>query len=125
MTSSFFCSRGTSRSFVSVLRILGIVILMTGLVIVFSGCGAKAGLVGKWHSQETGETLEFTAEGKIIVTADYQEGSLELTYTADGANVTFSVDGTELATVPWSIDGDVLTTADPDAGESVTYDRVK
>jgi hypothetical protein len=125
MTSSFFSSRGTSRSFASILKVAGIAILVIGVVLAFSGCGGKAGLVGKWHSQHTGEKLEFTAGGKMIVTADDQEGSLEFAYRVDGANITVSLDGTEMGTMPWSIDGDVLTMSDPDAGEPVTYDRAK
>ncbi len=82
-------------------------------------------LVGKWHSTQTGETLEFTADGKMIVTAaDGATAPIEFTYKVQGANVIYGPAGFE-QTSPYSIDGDVLTMVNPDVGGPVTLDRVQ
>ena len=82
-------------------------------------------LLGKWHSEQTGETLEFTSDGKMVITADTGEGTVEFTYTVEGANVVYGLPGLEMITAPYSIDGDVLTIFNPDVGGPVTCDRVK
>jgi uncharacterized protein (TIGR03066 family) len=124
MSSVFFSQRRASRPAASLLKVVGIAILVIGLLFVFSGCG-KASLVGKWHSAGTGETLEFTSGGKMLVTSDTQEGSVELTYKVDGNKVAVSLAGVEMVTAAYSIDGDTLTMDDPDTGKPETYDRVK
>jgi hypothetical protein len=82
-------------------------------------------LLGKWHSKQTGETLEFTSAGKMVITSDTEEGTVEFTYTVEGANVVYGLPGLEMITAPYSIDGDVLTIVNPDVGGPVTCDRVK
>ena len=84
-----------------------------------------AALLGKWHSDQTGETLEFTSDGKMVITSDTEEGTVEFTYTVEGANVVYGIPGLEMITAPYSIDGDVLTIVNPDVGGPVTCDRVK
>jgi hypothetical protein len=80
-------------------------------------------LVGKWFSKETGETIEFTTDGKMLVTSDAQEGVVELTYSADGTTVTVN-DGANEFPAAYSIAGDTLTMTDPEVGSPVTYQRV-
>ena len=82
-------------------------------------------LLGKWHSEQTGETLEFTSDGKMVITSDTGGDTVEFTYTVEGANVVYGIPGLEMITAPYSIDGDVLTIVNPDVGGPVTCDRVK
>jgi hypothetical protein len=124
MSSSFFSSRGTSRSFASVLRVMGIAVLVIGVVLAFSGCGGKAGLVGKWTNPNEAGTLEFTADGKAIFT-DTETGNVELTYKVAGDKMTLSLAGLEMATVNYKVDGDTMTMDDPETGEPLTLNRAK
>jgi hypothetical protein len=80
-------------------------------------------LLGKWFSEETGETLEFTAEGKMLVTSEAQEGVVEFVYSADGTTATVSDGANEFPTA-YSVEGDTLTMTDPEVGAPVTYQRV-
>jgi hypothetical protein len=81
-------------------------------------------LVGKWYLESTAETLEFTADGRMVVTSDVEEGTVEYTYTADGQTAVI-IDGMDRFTRTYSIDGKALTMTDSEAGESVTYARVE
>jgi hypothetical protein len=82
-------------------------------------------LVGKWHSAQTSQTLEFTSDGRMIVTPDdASQKTNEFTYKVQGANVVYGVTGFQL-TAPYSIAGDVLTIVNADVGGPVTCDRVK
>jgi hypothetical protein len=80
-------------------------------------------LFGTWYSAEIGETLEFTSDGLLIVTTEADGSVLQLAYSADGSEIVFS-DGTQDITMPYSLEGDVLTTFDLEAGATVTYQRV-
>ena len=82
-------------------------------------------LLGKWHCEQTGQTLEFTSEGKMIITSDAEEGTVEFTYKVEGVNVVYGLPAVEMLTAPYSIHGDVLTIVNPDVGGPVTCDRVK
>ena len=82
-------------------------------------------LLGKWHSEQTSETLEFTSAGKMVITSDTGGNTVEFTYTVEGANVVYGLPGLEMITAPYSIDGDVLTIVNPDVGGPVTCNRVK
>jgi hypothetical protein len=85
-----------------------------------------AALIGKWHSAQTSETLEFTSDGKMIITSDDKSlGANEFTYRVEGANVVYGLAGAAMFTSPYSIDGDVLTIVNPDVGGPVTCNRVK
>jgi hypothetical protein len=84
-----------------------------------------AALLGKWHREQTGETLEFMSDGKMVVTSDTGGDTVEFTYTVEGANVVYGIPGVEMIIAPYSIDGDVLTIVNPDVGGPVTCDRVK
>jgi hypothetical protein len=88
-------------------------------------------LVGKWAitAEETGTgsggTIEFTADGKMImVSDDPAEGTIELTYTADGANILASVGGVEQASAAYVIEGETLTITDSESGVPEHYTRV-
>jgi uncharacterized lipoprotein YehR (DUF1307 family) len=123
MSSSFFSSRGTSRSIAPVLKLVLIAILVVGLVVAFTGCG-KAGLVGKWTNPKEAGTLEFTSDGKAIFT-DTETGNVELTYKVEGDKMTLSLAGMEMATVTFKVDGDTMTMDDPETGEPMTLERAK
>ncbi len=82
-------------------------------------------LLGKWHCEQTGETLEFTSDGKMVVTSDTGGDTVEFTYTVEGTDVVYGIAGLEMITAPYTIDGDVLTIVNPDVGGPVTCDRVK
>jgi hypothetical protein len=82
-------------------------------------------LLGQWYCEQTDETLEFTSDGKMMITGDAAEGTVEFTYTVEGANVVYGLPGVEMITAPYSINGDVLTIVNPDVGGPVTCDRVK
>ncbi len=124
MSSSKLSSRGTSRSVASVLKVMGIAILVIGLVLVFTGCGDKAGLVGKWTSAAQEENIEFTTDGKMIVTNLDGSEPMELTYKAEGSKLTVGIMGME-STVDFTLSGDKLTVNDPETGDPVDYTRVK
>lgn len=85
--------------------------------------GVDAGLVGKWYSAQTGETFEFTSDGRLIVT-DGDGGITELTYTADGSNISYLLEGAVVYTGTYAIDGDVLSQVDPGIAGTVYFDRV-
>lgn len=123
MSSSFFSSRGTSRSIASVLKVVGIAILVIGLVLVFTGCGGKAGIVGKWHSDGEADTVEFTSDGKMTVTPDSGEGALDLTYKVEGSKITISAMGIDQIS-EFTIDGDTMTVS-PEGDAQMVYKRVK
>jgi hypothetical protein len=80
-------------------------------------------LVGKWYLEATAETLEFTADGRMVVTSDVEEGTVEYTYTADGSTAVI-IDGMDRFTRTYSIDGKALTMTDSAVDEPVTYKRV-
>ena len=122
MSSSFLSRRGTSRSLASVVKVVGIAVLVIGLLLVFSGCG-KASLVGKWNNAEQG-TMEFTSDGKLTLTSE-ETGSVELAYKAEEGKMTLNLAGMDMATVDYAIDGDTLTMDDPETGEPLTFQRVK
>jgi hypothetical protein len=82
-----------------------------------------AALVGKWASAQTGETLEFTADGKMFITAEGEPGVVEMVYVTDGTTVTVS-DGTDEFPAAYSIEGDTLTMSDPGVAFPVAYRRV-
>ncbi len=124
MSFSFFSSRGTSRSFASVLKVVGIAILVIGVVLAFGGCGGKASIVGKWHSASEAETIQFTDDGKMIVTSDSGDAPDEYTYKVDGSKLTVSFMG-QSATTDFTLAGGKLTVTNLDTGEPVTYDQVK
>jgi hypothetical protein len=81
-------------------------------------------LIGSWHSEETGETLQFTVDGALIITSDTEPGTTEYGYGVVEGTVVISFDGAEGGTAGYSIDGDILTMDDP-VGQPVTYDRVQ
>ena len=123
MSSSFFSSRGTSRSFASVLKVVGIAILVIGVVLAFSGCGSKAGLVGKWTNPNEAGTMEFTSDGKVVMSGTGSDGTLD--YKAEAGKLTLSAAGVEIATVTYKVDGDTLTMDDPEGGDPLTLNRAK
>ena len=125
MSSSFFSSRGTSRSFASVLKVAGIAILVIGLVLVFAGCGGKAGIVGKWTDSSDNSTVEFTSDGKMLVSGPDGAGSVELGDKLAGDKITLTLAGQEMGTVPYKLDGDSLTVDDPQGGAPLSLTRAK
>jgi len=81
-------------------------------------------LIGTWRSDQTGETMEFTADGRLIVS--YDEGTVtEMTYTADGSNISYLLGGAVVYTGTYSVDGDVLSQVDPRIEGTVYFDRVE
>jgi hypothetical protein len=124
MSSSLLSQRRASRSVRRIITAAGIAVLVIGLMLAFGGCG-KSSLVGKWYSSGTGEELEFTSDGKMIVTSDAQDMIYELDYKVEGSDVVVSVDGQDVATSAYTLDGDVMTLVDPDTGQPETYARVK
>jgi hypothetical protein len=123
MSFSFFSSRGTSRSFASVLKTVGIAILVIGVVLAFSGCGSKAGIVGKWTNPSEAGTMEFTSDGKMVMSGTTDsDGTLD--YKVAGDKLTLTVLGQEV-TVTYKVDGDKLTMNDPETGEPLVLDRAK
>ncbi len=80
-------------------------------------------LLGKWFSEATGETLEFTAEGIMRVSSETDEGSYELSYTSDGSEIVVS-DGTMEVPAAYTVDGDKLSLFDPEQGAMVEYTRL-
>lgn len=80
-------------------------------------------LVGTWRSDAEGETIQFTAEGKLTVNAD--DGTvMEMNYSVQEGGLVLSVDGNVSEPVVYSVEGDVLTMTDPETGEPVPYQRV-
>jgi len=78
--------------------------------------GTDNALIGKWHSDAMGETIEFTADGKMIVSPQGEEDMI-FSYSAEAGTITLTLEATEgSGTVPYSIDGDTLTIEDPEAG---------
>jgi hypothetical protein len=128
-----------------------VVALALGLVMGLSGCGDKdsetdttgtvatteaagssttskpgtdSALLGKWHSDVMGETIEFTADGEMIVSPEGEEDMI-FSYTAEAGALTLTLEATAgSGTVPYSIDGDTLTIEDPEAGPTA-YTRTQ
>jgi len=81
-------------------------------------------LVGKWSNEATGETFEFTAEGKLNITKQGRQ-DLVYSYTVEGGDLILTLEATAGASiVSYSIVGDTLTIQDPKLGET-TLPRVK
>jgi hypothetical protein len=81
-------------------------------------------LVGKWTSAALAETIEFTADGDMIVSSE-GEDDIDFTYTVDEGVITLGMEGTaDTTSFSYTVDGDVLTIEDPDMGPT-SYDRVK
>ena len=104
----------------------------TGIVVTTQGGGSSTtapvtnggGLVGKWSSEATGETFEFTAEGKLSITRQGRQ-DLVYSYTVEGGDLILTLEATAGASiVSYSIVGDTLTIQDPKLGET-TLPRVK
>jgi len=57
--------------------------------------------------------LEFTSDGKMVITSDTGEDTVEFTYTVEGTDVVYGIQGRNDHR-PYSIDGDVLTIVNPD-----------
>ncbi len=103
-----------SRS--SVFRVVMIAIFAIGIVLAFSACGGDdASLVGSWANEGEGETLEITADGKVVM--DGMDG----TYKLEGEKLTFTILEQDVV-FDYTLDGDSLTLSYD--GESMTYDRV-
>jgi hypothetical protein len=78
--------------------------------------GTDSKLIGKWRSDVMGETIEFTADGQMIVTPDGEDNMI-FSYSAEAGNITLTLEATEgSGTLPYSIEGDTLTIEDPEAG---------
>jgi hypothetical protein len=123
MISSFSSKERSSRSAVAIVTIVCIAVLVVALALVIGGCGGKSGLVGKWYSATEAETVEFMADGKMIVTGD-DASVLEMTYTTKDGQLTVTVMG-QSATTTYTLDGDTLTVTDLDTQKPATYERVK
>lgn len=81
-------------------------------------------LVGKWTSAALAETIEFTADGDMIVSSE-GEDDIAFTYTVDEGVITLGMEGTaDTTSFSYTVDGDVLTIEDPEMGP-ISYDRVK
>ncbi len=79
-------------------------------------------LVGKWYSEQLKETLEFTADGKMVWTKDGGEPSTFTYEVKMGAVVFTQPSAPEDNTMPYSIAGSTLTVEDAKYG-TVTYTR--
>jgi hypothetical protein len=124
MISSFSSKQRSSRSAVAIVTVVCIALLVVAVALVIGGCGGgKAGLVGKWYSATEAETVEFMADGKMIVTGD-DASVLEMTYTTKDGQLTVTVMG-QTATTSYTLDGDTLTVTDLDTQQPATYERVK
>jgi hypothetical protein len=81
-------------------------------------------ILGKWHNNMTGETLEFFPDGTVTGTAGDTMG-LAVTYALNGDQITISALGTILITQTFSIDGNTLTITDNETGISGALQRVE
>ena len=80
-------------------------------------------ILGKWHNNVTGETLEFFPNGTVTGTAGDRMG-VGVTYAISGDQITISALGTILVTQTFSISGGELTIIDNETGVSGTLQRV-
>ncbi len=79
-----------------------------------------AELVGKWYCERLREDFEFTADGKMIWT---KKGGAPLTFTytvQEGAIVFTQPNAPMENTLPYTLEGNSLTTVDPKYGR-LTY----
>jgi hypothetical protein len=81
-------------------------------------------ILGKWHNNVTGETLEFFPNGTVTGTAGDAMG-VAVTYAINGDQITISALGTILVTQTFSISGGMLTIIDNETGISGTLQRVE
>jgi hypothetical protein len=81
-------------------------------------------ILGKWHNNMTGETLEFFPDGTVTGTAGDAMG-VAVTYALSGDQITISALGTILVTQTFSISGGTLTIIDNETGISGTLQRVE
>ncbi len=104
----------------------------TGIVVTTQGNGSattapassEGALVGKWQSQTLGETIEFTTDGKMIVSKE-GETDIIFSYAAEGGMLTLTLEATAgEASVAYTIEGDTLTIEDPEMGPT-PYSRVQ
>jgi hypothetical protein len=86
--------------------------------------GSGNSILGKWHNNVTGETLEFFPDGTATGTAGDSMG-VAVTYAINMDQITVSALGTILVTQTFSIDGNTLTIIDNETGVSGTLQRVQ
>ncbi len=82
--------------------------------------GIPAELVGKWYCERLKETIEFTADGKMIWTK--RDGAPQtFTYTVQEGSIVFNQPNAPMEnTLPFTLEGNSLTTVDPKYGR-LTY----
>jgi hypothetical protein len=105
------------------MKVCGLVVLVLAILLAAGACGGgSGGLVGTWTNDELGETVEFTDDGTMLVESE-SEGNLEFTYKTEGGKIILGMEGIdETTSVPYLVEGDVLSIADPDRGE-IKYQR--
>jgi hypothetical protein len=81
-------------------------------------------ILGKWHNNVTGETLEFFPNGVVTGSRFADMKGVEVTYAINVDQITISALGTILVTQTFSIDGNTLTIIDNATGVSGTLQRV-
>jgi hypothetical protein len=90
-----------------------------------TSAGQSAGsaeLVGKWYCERLKETLEFTADGKMIWTKD-GGAAQTFTYTVNAGSIVFKQPNAPADnSLPFTVAGSTLTTQDTKYG-SLTYTK--
>lgn len=99
-----------------VLSIIAIVAIIAVALIILTGCGAKKTIVGDWEYKGGGYTYHFNEDG----TGTYMD-TMKLTYTEDNGKVTITFDGMDNS-LEGTWEGDVLNVKDS-FGSDTIYNR--
>lgn len=98
-----------------------VVAVLVGTLLL-AACGSSNALVGRWQDDDSPTVVEFTNDGKLIVSESgfSAEGTYEI---VDASHVTLYAQG-ESVSAEYSISGDTLTLIS-EAGDTEVMTRIK
>lgn len=105
-------------------RVVLSLVACLALTLGLAACGGEEGdLLGKWHSDGEMDTIEFRADGTMLITSDVDGSVKELRWSDQGSTIEVT-EGESSRTAEYSIEGDSLTIQCSLEDEPWFYERV-